>query len=302
MIALSVIGAVIVILIISAFVTAHYTSASSFCDGCHEMEPYYQSWQASTHSSVECRQCHIPPGAIPYIETKLGSFREIYVHFSSHPDAPLAVTREIPNSNCRVCHDPPPDPTLPTVTFSHDKHSGLDCIGCHIRFVHTTVNPPEYVDPAKMSSCFECHNGSIAPDNCSYCHTPPHEARGECSTCHDRQSWTSTGPASHPFPRTGAHAALACKDCHVSKPGEPTVAGTQFPKPDPACVSCHGDKHGGLTDCANCHTPKGWRPATFNHPAAGAHTARSFDCIECHPNGFATVSCTCHGGNPPSGD
>ena len=62
-IALSIIGAVIVVLIISAFVTAHFTSASSFCDSCHEMEPYYESWQASTHSSVECRECHIPPGA-----------------------------------------------------------------------------------------------------------------------------------------------------------------------------------------------------------------------------------------------
>ena len=44
------------------------------------MNPYYDSWQASTHSTAQCRDCHIPPGFIPYIETKLGSFREIYVH------------------------------------------------------------------------------------------------------------------------------------------------------------------------------------------------------------------------------
>ena len=48
----------------------------------------------------------------------------------------------------------------------------------------------EYVDPAKMSSCFACHDGSTAPNNCSYCHTPPHEKRGECSTCHNTSSWT----------------------------------------------------------------------------------------------------------------
>jgi nitrate/TMAO reductase-like tetraheme cytochrome c subunit len=437
-IALSMVGAVIVVLIISAFVTAHFTSASSFCDSCHEMEPYYQSWQASTHSGVECRECHIPPGAIPYIETKLGSFREIYVHFSSHPDAPLAVTRQIPNSNCLACHKPPPDPTLPTVTFSHDKHSGLDCISCHVRFVHTTVNPPYYQDPAAMSSCLQCHNGSIAPNDCSYCHTAPHEARGECSNCHGATSW-ARGTTEHPFPVTGAHANLACKDCHaskqgveniagtslgkadpacischedkhggltdcgschaptswtnvdfkhplsltgahadlackechVSKPGGATVPGTQFPLPDPSCVSCHGDQHGGLTDCASCHTPtewtkvdfehpfalrgahaklscgdchvskpggttipgtnfpaagktcvschgkqhggltncaschttNAWKPSTFRHPATGGeHSSRSFACVKCHPSGYATHSCTCHGGNPPSGD
>jgi cytochrome c nitrite reductase small subunit len=371
-IALSILGGVIVILIIAAFVTAHFTSASSFCDSCHEMDPYYLSWHASSHNGVECRQCHIPPGAIPYIETKLGSFREIYVHFSSHPDAPLAVTREIPNSNCLACHNPPPDPSLPTVNFKHAGHANLDCISCHIRFVHTTVNPPEYVDPAAMSSCFKCHNGSIAPNNCSYCHTPPHEARGECSTCHDQQSWTGDGPANHPFPRTGAHADLTCKDCHVSKPGVENIAGTSLAKADPACISCHGDKHGGLTDCASCHTPTQWstvdfkhpfaltgahaklscsdchvstpggktipgtnfpaaggktcvschgkqhggltncaschtttafKPSTFRHPATGGeHTYRSFACVKCHPSGYATHSCTCHGGSPPSGD
>lgn len=188
--ALWTLGAVIIVLIIGSFVTAHFTSASSFCDGCHEMDPYYQSWQASTHDSVECRECHVPPGAIPYVKTKLGSFREIYVHFSSHPDAPLGVTREIPNSNCLKCHNPPQDPSLPTATFKHDKHSGQSCITCHVRFVHTTVNPPEYVDPAKMSSCLQCHDGSVAPNECSYCHTPPHEARGDCSKCHGTSSWS----------------------------------------------------------------------------------------------------------------
>jgi nitrate/TMAO reductase-like tetraheme cytochrome c subunit len=436
--ALSIIGVVIVVLVIAAFVTAHFTSSSSFCGSCHEMEPYYHSWQASSHSSAECRDCHIPPGPLPYVKTKLGSFRELYVHFFGQPEAPLAVTRQIPNSSCLRCHeDPPPDPTLPTVTFSHAAHSNIDCISCHVRLVHTTVNPPEYQDPAAMSSCLECHNGTVAPNECSYCHTPPHEARGECSTCHSSTSFSSaeashpfelTGahaglkctdchvskpgaenipgtqlakadpacaschkdqhggltdcagchtPSSwqnvdfeHPFPLVGAHAGLACADCHVSKPGGSTVAGTQFPAANPACISCHGDQHGGLTDCTKCHTPEGWTqadfkhpfalvgahakltcadchvskpgaqtvpgtsfpaassncsschgtrhggltncsrchtttawtPSTFKHPSAGEHGWKSFACSKCHPSGYATHSCTCHGGNPPSGD
>jgi nitrate/TMAO reductase-like tetraheme cytochrome c subunit len=211
--ALSIVAGVIVILIIAAFVTAHYTSASSFCDTCHEMDPYYTSWQHSTHASAECRDCHIPPGFIPYIETKLGSFREIWVHISGKPEAPLAVTREIPNSSCLRCHsDPPQDPSLPTVTFSHAGHAGIDCISCHVRLVHRTVNPPEYVDPAAMSSCLECHNGSIAPDNCSYCHTAPHEARGECSSCHTQAGWTPTtedGTTETTTPATGTTGTTA---------------------------------------------------------------------------------------------
>jgi nitrate/TMAO reductase-like tetraheme cytochrome c subunit len=428
---LSIAAAVIVILIIASFVTAHYTSASPFCDSCHEMEPYYASWQDSTHASptAECRDCHIPPGAVPYIETKLGSWREIWVHITGNPEAPLAVTREIPNESCLRCHpDPPPDPDLPTTTFSHAEHSDENCVTCHVRLVHRPVSPPDYQDPAAMSSCLQCHDGSTASNQCSTCHTAPHEARGECSNCHNQQNWGNAEMTTHPFPRDGAHAELACRDCHVSKPGVENIPGTSMGKADPACVSCHGDKHGGLTDCAQCHTPtawtnvtfehpfplsgghatltcadchvskpggqtvpgtqfplpdpscgschgdqhKGltdcaqchttagwgqvnfkhpfkltgahtklscadchgspfkkvgtkcvschgkqhggltdcsrchttnaWKPSTFRHPAVREHGYRSFACVRCHPNGYATYSCTCHGGNPPTGD
>jgi nitrate/TMAO reductase-like tetraheme cytochrome c subunit len=252
---LSITGGVIVLLLVAAFITAHYTSASAFCDTCHEMDAYYSSWQASEHSSAECRDCHIPPGTVSYVETKLGSFREIYVHFFGNPDAPLAVTREIPNSSCFRCHDnPPADPSLPTVTFSHAEHAGRAyCITCHVRVVHKTLSPG-YLDPGEMSSCFKCHDGVTAPNNCSYCHTQPHEKRGECSSCHNTSGWTSAGTG-HPFARTGAHASLTCTQCHVSKPGVATMLGTDLAQADPACVSCHGDNHNGLTDCAGCHTP-----------------------------------------------
>jgi nitrate/TMAO reductase-like tetraheme cytochrome c subunit len=366
----SVVGGVIVILVIAAFITAHFTSRSSFCNSCHEMNLYYSSWQSSTHASAECRDCHIPPGTVPYIETKLGSFREIYVHLSGNPEPPIAVTREIPNASCYRCHsNPPSDPTLPTVTFKHEKHSGINCISCHVRLVHRTINPPVYQDPAAMASCFACHNGSIAPNTCSTCHTPPHEVRGECSTCHDTAGWSSAagkhtfaltgahanlactdchvskaGVANipgtqlaqadptcvichddhhkgltdcagchtpttwrdvdfeHPFTLTGAHAALTCADCHVSKPGAATVAGTQFPAADSSCTSCHGDQHKGLTDCAQCHTPQGWKPANFTHPVINDHhgQATGIDCVKCHPSGYGSHYCSCHGGNPPS--
>ena len=305
---LSIGGGVIVLVIVAAFVTAHFTSASSFCDTCHEMDPYYATWQASEHSGAECRDCHIPPGTVSYIETKLGSFREIYVHFFGKADAPLTVTREIPNASCFRCHDDPPaDPSLPTVTFSHAEHAArTDCITCHVRLVHKTL-PPGHLDPGQMSSCFRCHDGSTAPNNCSYCHTAPHEKRGECSSCHNTSGFTSAG-GNHPFALTGAHASLTCTQCHVSKPGVANIPGTELAQADPACISCHGDNHKGLTDCAGCHTPTAWTDVDFEHPftLTGAHA--TLKCAQCHISkpGGATVagtnfpaadaSCvTCHG-------
>jgi cytochrome c nitrite reductase small subunit len=299
--ALIIVAAVIVVVGGAAFATAEYTSRSSFCNTCHEMDVYYQSWQASVHTGAECRACHIPPGTVPYIETKLFASREIWVHITGDPKPPLTVTREIPNTNCLACHPDPGDFTLANSAFSHGIHESQNCIACHVRLVHRDVNPPYYASPAAMSSCLKCHDGKTAPSQCSNCHTPAHEQRGDCGTCHNQNSWTAAG-AEHPFPRVGAHASLACADCHAAKPGAETIPGTSLAKADPACISCHGDKHGGLTDCAGCHTPDGWVPATFTHQQVGEHIPageKPLDCASCHPSGFGSHSCTpCHNGTP----
>ena len=39
-----------------------YSMSPTFCYSCHLMEPYYESWQRSSHSEVTCVQCHFEPG------------------------------------------------------------------------------------------------------------------------------------------------------------------------------------------------------------------------------------------------
>ena len=50
---------------------AVYTSRSEFCISCHIMEPYYVSWQESSHSHVACIKCHFPPGAVEKVRGKM---------------------------------------------------------------------------------------------------------------------------------------------------------------------------------------------------------------------------------------
>lgn len=52
------------------------------CQRCHEMRPYYQSWQHSAHRSVECAQCHIPSGTVGLLLSKIGALREVYVRIA----------------------------------------------------------------------------------------------------------------------------------------------------------------------------------------------------------------------------
>ncbi len=75
------------------------------------------------------------------------------------------------------------------------------------------------------------------------------------------------------YPLTGAHALLQCQDCHV----EGVYAGTPN-----LCSTCHAavrpaGHYSG--ECALCHSPNAWLPATFNHQAVGAT-----NCQQCHAN------------------
>ena len=61
-----------IVLVGAAFVAAEATKSNTFCGtSCHEMEPYYATWQTSPHAEVDCVRCHIPPGFWNYAKTKL---------------------------------------------------------------------------------------------------------------------------------------------------------------------------------------------------------------------------------------
>jgi len=157
-----------------------------------------------------------------------------------------------------------------------------------------------------MASCLTCHNGTTAPKTCSICHKARHAAFGECGLCHTAKNWTPVSAAAavsgakaakagfaHPFALNGRYATLKCASCHKTL-GTGKAAAALPTK----CVGCHGDKHKGLTDCTRCHKTSGWTPANFTHPGVSGMNWRGMACSDCHPNGYASHTCTkCHGGN-----
>lgn len=273
--------AVVVVLVGASLIAAEWTAASDYCGSCHEMDPYYESWQGSAHDSVPCVKCHIPPGFVSYAEVKLFSLREVYVHYTEQVRPPVAVTRDIGNDTCTrdACHDPGPV-TLASSSFSHDSHAASACVDCHARLVHRSLGSPPYEDPGTMDACFACHDQPGVQEECTYCHSAPHEDLGTCTDCHTLESWGLEG-FEHPTPLAGGHADLECAECHTGAASSGTGSYGTGEAPT-ECVDCHGDEHGGATDCSQCHSISGWTPADFEHPVAltGAHADLS--CEECH--------------------
>jgi nitrate/TMAO reductase-like tetraheme cytochrome c subunit len=299
-----IVGVLVILFVGGSAVAARFTESNKFCGtDCHEMWPYRDTWAKSTHKQVDCVKCHIPPGPVNFVKTKMAASREVWVHFTGVSKAPITVTRHIPNSACDRggCHtsaqtgktislgQPAP------VKFQHGSagHAKQLCISCHASLTHAGA-PGVNAPPANsMYSCFTCHNNGTK--DCQYCHTPPHGPRGACSGCHNIMSWSGKGGAHPGGPLTGKHGQIACETCHTK--------GVNVP-PD-GCINCHGDHHNGLTNCVQCHTIQNWNPSKFTHPQEGEHIPKGetpLQCNACHLNGFGQpASCPCHGGNPPQG-
>jgi nitrate/TMAO reductase-like tetraheme cytochrome c subunit len=265
-----------------------YTEQSSFCPTCHEMGPYYQAWAAGGHAKkAQCVDCHVDAGVIAHLAHKPIALKEVWDHFFADNRFP-SYTLDVPNSRCVHCH-----PTVPDkigALFSHALHqTKATCKDCHAQSGHvvslaslsaagilranavtptvTGVTPSSIAGHIKVV-CQDCHDQATM--RCSSCHQPPHESRGECSNCHE--------PGTK-FAFTHSSSS-DCGSCH-------TPPANHF---GPDCKACH-----------NPNTP--FAKAAFTHPArVGEHNYRAFPCVKCHPNGYSTSSCTCHGGRAPSGD
>ena len=238
----------------------------AYCLRCHDGKAAVSTCQ-TCHSAPHaqrglCADCHV-----------LGSWASTFSH-------PVPLGPQHKRVVCEKCHS---KTTPATIGYP------AGCVSCHAKR-HKTV---------KTVLCAKCHLPTHwSPStfrhprsDCTACHTRPHADRGPCLRCHTTSSWASH--FSHPVALGGVHASFACEKCHTNG----------LDAPGRSCDSCHGSNHGGLTDCQRCHTTSAWVPSTFNHPAAGEHGAGSFACSACHPNGnFTSSYCSCHGGNPPSGD
>jgi len=190
-------------------------------------------------------------------------------------------------SGCYTCHrvdyesteDPPHDEAFPTecwvchetdtwdrTHFDHPyaltgAHEGADCLGCH------TGEPPQWI--GLPTACVGCHredyDSSLYPGHQTFSTT--------CTHCHSTDAWVPAVGASHPDDQfrisSGAHANIACLDCHDVGLGS-SVGGMNTD-----CVGCHtgvhsrsrmDSEHDGVSGY-----PTGPAPPNF--------------CLECHPHG-----------------
>lgn len=293
---------------IDCHVDPHRGAFKQRCEDCHTTAGWRKMLPAFTfdhsrtkfpllglHAKVACSACHNKGDfarPVPF-ETCIDCHK---------PDAHNGQFAERPKKGeCAECHTV--DGWKPSLFGVQEhatskyallgKHAKVECAKCHIPAGRDTVYK------VKFANCSECHKdvhgGQFAGE--------PYEDR--CETCHTvqdfhRSLFTIAKHRATKFALTGAHAAVACVDCHKAGLAGRTGKVIPFHFEDQTCTACHADPHHGEFDarmaqkradgrplgCEACHSTKSWTDVNgFDHsktkfPLLGAH--RTVACGACH--------------------
>lgn len=172
-------------------------------------------------------------------------------------------------NNCYSCHQ---------LQDEHKGQYGQKCESCHsergwkkLKFSHKKTDFP-LKGKHKRADCVDCHTGKdIYKENlkttCLACHGQDDVHRGKqgktCQECHNEEGWRDQVKFDHgltKFPLLGAHATLACEECHSSAVFKETTS---------KCQSCHkkDDVHERSLGnrCDQCHYVGDWKAWNFDH-------------------------------------
>jgi nitrate/TMAO reductase-like tetraheme cytochrome c subunit len=255
-------GVILLIGVLAFFPVALATDQAAFCKSCHGMVPFYDAWAQGQHASHATCIDCHVDAGYP------ARFAHKFVALGEVYAQLFSNSKypnynaEVPNRRCLRCH-----PDIPTKTIGQFKHAdhltqGVPCAKCHATTGHK-------VSFASLDAAGVL-NTANAPAGQEFVGQNPADTGGKGSA----------------YP---SHRAVPCQSCHDQ-------ANLQ-------CSFCHAAPAGHFgPDCRACHSNAAVPFKQFTHPSAGEHDWRRKKCVKCHPNGYATVYCTCHKGHPPTGD
>lgn len=288
---------------VSCHADVHRGTFKQDCAACHTVS----SWQqapfdhsrtrfplTARHQGLTCVKCHTNVSVAAKAVNRNIDFRGLGTACSGcHTD----VHRGELDANCETCHSAA---TFRVPTFTHGsapeffagEHTAVACDRCHV--------PAPPLQPVRTAAAVMVVRYRNTPTRCVDCHKDVHlgQEGALCETCHDvhtpKFAVTSFAhDTKTAFVLAGAHAAVACVDCHKVETGAfPSESGTARRLKGLAkdCAGCHADVHLGQVGdrCETCHTAESFKLRHFMHRATkttvsffvGRHVKAS--CDSCH--------------------
>lgn len=117
--------------------TMSFSGSPAFCGYCHSMKSEAAAFSISTHSRLDCTDCHLPHDNMAiYLMEKgrtgmLDTYHEVLRDYPAHIKL-SARARTTVNANCLRCHEN----TMRNVHAEVMDMDTGDCMKCHSRIAH----------------------------------------------------------------------------------------------------------------------------------------------------------------------
>ena len=274
----------LLMLVLFSFAMIEVTGHPRFCNSCHNMNPYYASWKASSHHEVNCMECHFEPGLVGYVKGKSVAPAHLANFLLGRiPTKPNATVKD---ASCLrpQCHNSEvlasTNTDFGSVKFSHDKHLAKVVDGMRIScgMCHNRIEGNEHFK-VSLGACFTCHflksgecENKLVQTGCQGCHEIPDVMEFESMSI-DHSEYVLYGASCEKachrreFEKLSDVREGMCLNCHDF--GKPQYADstelhdihTNCEKVE--CFECHGEvSHGrdeitsasAIMTCEKCHS------------------------------------------------
>jgi Cytochrome c7 and related cytochrome c len=250
------------------------------CNACHRVDAWTPSsftvaQHATTrlrldgrHAEITCSACHgpdrngLPP--LPGIQVlgKAGvafDLKEVECadcHVDPHKGRFATSGPRAQRQGCVACHDTRAFRPTTADVATHAKfsfalegaHRATPCVGCHDEFKRTAA--PDHASLVRSVGAIPILSFA-AKQECAACHRTPHGTqfntradRGRCDACHGADAFAPASKFDHTrdatFSTRGAHANVACTQCHPRDPKGSTPNALIYRPVSGRCESCHG--------------------------------------------------------------
>jgi hypothetical protein len=169
-----VVAAILSLLVAVCAIPVVMTATPRQCASCHEMKPYYDSWQQSSHAAAasNCVYCHARPGLLGWLGYEAGFYGEIVGHFTGAKVTSTGDNAPSVSSCSRgACHSLNRETSNSGgIKINHRLHvvqENIACPRCHPGAAHAGVDGRLKLPPMKL--CKQCHADKM--QNCRYCHS-----------------------------------------------------------------------------------------------------------------------------------
>lgn len=285
------------------------TSTPQFCSSCHEMSPEFATWETSSHSKIACVTCHIEPGTMSFVEHKISSLNQLYLHLTGKVPNTIVMPDPIKNEVCEQCHSTARKVTASgDINIPHDKHlqQGIACVACHAGVVHgfvaerglTQKKDFQTWTESKAEKMMTFDDTKLAMEVCLNCHEQVNQGKkpwlensGQGQTEKQRveeqgqlkeKAANATGKLLEPAkPATtanasGLHPPMNCSACH-------TAIKTPTSHQTDGWKTTHGiTARQDVTYCASCHSREKERVLVTKNTDVKDYARSNTFCADCH--------------------